>query len=326
MDTNYLVHRDLSPQKQPQYRPSHFVLHVNNCHYAKRQILHIRKAERPMRVPIELSGKNRKELAQAISEIVDAEVVYKGGKSHAYVVGEVVIDMFGELIVPDDIDGEWLRTLLADLRERGFGADFVFMSEPEAEVSPAPATEEPEPSPSLVIQLPIEGFTSTTLENLRLLVASKATLIKKALGVCDLIIRTTDDTVDFPWFDETPAPAEVTAYTHFLTLVADMAKRQTRVLAVEKPVENEKYAFRCFLLRLGMMGEEYADTRRILLRNLTGNGSLKSGEARPPKPKVVPVSEGEAALPLAMESAPPPVKGRFSLKKLLGGLKLMGLG
>jgi hypothetical protein len=52
----------------------------------------------------------------------------------------------------------------------------------------------------------------------------------------------------------------------------DMAKPQHCILAADKSVDNEKYAFRCFLLRLGFIGEEYATTRKILLQNLSGEG------------------------------------------------------
>ena len=45
----------------------------------------------------------------------------------------------------------------------------------------------------------------------------------------------------------------------------------------EKAVENEKYAFRCFLLRLGFIGAEYKTERKILLKNLTGSSTFKSG-------------------------------------------------
>ena len=46
----------------------------------------------------------------------------------------------------------------------------------------------------------------------------------------------------------------------------------------EREVENEKYAFRCFLLRLGFIGEEYKVERKILLKNLTGSSAFKNGE------------------------------------------------
>ena len=56
-----------------------------------------------------------------------------------------------------------------------------------------------------------------------------------------------------------------------------MAKKQTRITATEKQVDNEKYAFRCFLLRLGFIGDEYKQTRKILLKNLEGSSAFKNG-------------------------------------------------
>jgi len=56
-----------------------------------------------------------------------------------------------------------------------------------------------------------------------------------------------------------------------------MALNQKRIIAKEKPVDNDKYAFRCFLLRLGFIGEDYKTERKILLRNLSGSSAFKSG-------------------------------------------------
>ena len=56
-----------------------------------------------------------------------------------------------------------------------------------------------------------------------------------------------------------------------------MSKEQKRINSTEKKVSNEKYAFRCFLLRLGFIGEEYKTDRRILLKNLTGSSAFKNG-------------------------------------------------
>ena len=56
-----------------------------------------------------------------------------------------------------------------------------------------------------------------------------------------------------------------------------MSKDAKRVTAKEKDVDNEKYAFRCFLLRLGFIGTEYKAERKILLRNLDGSSAFKAG-------------------------------------------------
>ena len=55
------------------------------------------------------------------------------------------------------------------------------------------------------------------------------------------------------------------------------AIRRNQLAKKEKEVENEKYAFRCFLLRLGFIGKDYKDERKILLRNLTGSSAFKGG-------------------------------------------------
>lgn len=58
-----------------------------------------------------------------------------------------------------------------------------------------------------------------------------------------------------------------------------MSKAVKTVSAKEKEVDNEKYAFRCFLLRLGFIGAEYKEERKVLLRNLTGSSAFKNGGA-----------------------------------------------
>ena len=57
-----------------------------------------------------------------------------------------------------------------------------------------------------------------------------------------------------------------------------MARNQKRITAKEKVTDNDKYAFRCFLLRLGFIGAEFKDERKILLRSLSGNSAFKSGQ------------------------------------------------
>jgi hypothetical protein len=57
-----------------------------------------------------------------------------------------------------------------------------------------------------------------------------------------------------------------------------MAKTQHRVSMSAKPVDNEKYAFRCFLLRLGFIGSEYKEERKVLLAPLFGNSAFLCGK------------------------------------------------
>lgn len=141
---------------------------------------------------------------------------------------------------------------------------------------------EPDEDGGLTIEMPKAGFSETAVANLEKLVESKAALIKKALGADCLTIEQTGDTLRFPWFRFGLQPEEANAYARFISALCDMAKEQKRVTATAKDVDNEKYAFRCFLLRLGFIGDGCKAERKILLSKLSGNGSFKSGERRQP--------------------------------------------
>ena len=116
--------------------------------------------------------------------------------------------------------------------------------------------------------------------NLTKLLDAKGCLIKRALGISELPIEVGEDKVSFPWFPQMPGTDETKAYTHFISALCEMAKNAKRVTATEKAVDNEKYAFRCFLLRLGFIGADYKAERKILLKNLSGSSAFKSGARR----------------------------------------------
>ena len=75
-----------------------------------------------------------------------------------------------------------------------------------------------------------------------------------------------------------PTPDETTAYMAFLAALCRMARDAKRVIATEKPVESEKYAFRIFLIRLGFNGPEHKAVRCILLQRLSGNAAFRNDE------------------------------------------------
>ena len=129
----------------------------------------------------------------------------------------------------------------------------------------------------LVISFPKGGFTDDSLANLEKILAAKAGLIKKALGADRITIDTRDEKwVAFPWWDQMPLMENVTAYSAFIAAVCKLAQNAKRVTAKETPVESEKYAFRCFLLRLGLIGPEHKAERKILLSKLSGSAAFVS--------------------------------------------------
>ena len=99
--------------------------------------------------------------------------------------------------------------------------------------------------------------------------------MKKAFLTDDLPIIEEEETISFPWFSNCNADS-VTPYIRFIAAICDMAKNQKRITAKPKENENEKYAFRCFLLRLGFIGDEFKADRKILLSKLDGSSAFKA--------------------------------------------------
>ena len=216
------------------------------------------------------TGADRKPLIAAISAITGAEAKYLGAPSFAYQVDYFTIDRNGAVTFDDRADSEEIENLIERLAGMGFEVEPV---EREADAG----AEQPAAHDGLTIQMSADSFTPEALNNLHSLIAAKGRLIRKALGIDLLPIQVEADTVSFPWFSGEATSEEVKAYTHLITALCDMARKQKRIIAREKDTDNDKYAFRCFLLRLGFIGAEYKEERKILLRNLTGNGAFKAG-------------------------------------------------
>ena len=145
------------------------------------------------------------------------------------------------------------------------------------DAEPIEISDHAEPTDKLIIEVPLDGFTATALENLDRLVSGKAALIMKAIGADALPIVQTESTLRFPWFTVGASHVETDAYAKFVHALCEMAKTQKRVTMKESSIDSEKFAFRCFLLRLGFIGKEYASARKVLLSKLSGSGSFKSG-------------------------------------------------
>ena len=220
-----------------------------------------------MEYKFNVTGTDRKRLAAAISEFTGAKAEYQFMPTCAYVIGNFTLSKEGTLSCEDGTD---VTALLEKLTADGFNAEYdAEPIEPETEADNA--------EHGIAIQIPMAGFTETALQNLHALVEAKGNLIKKAFGINTLPINQIDDRLDFSWFAEDSTPDELNAYMHFVTALCEMAKNQKRITAKEKETDNEKYAFRCFLLRLGFIGAEYKTERKILLRNLTGSSAFKGG-------------------------------------------------
>jgi hypothetical protein len=233
-----------------------------------------------MEVMYNVTGAKRKELVKVISDTTGAKAEYKFMPTCNYEIDYFTVTKDGTLKFDDRADSEEVEQVLDAIAAAGFeceaqdGEDNVAeeVSEGTAEAADnAPQGE----TTGLTVVIPLD---KVNVGNLTKLLDAKGSLIKKALGVDDLRIEVLEDRVAFPWFSEVE-PDEALAYTNFIAKLCAMSKEAKRVTATEKEVYNEKYAFRCFLLRLGFIGAEYKADRKILLKNLTGSSAFKNGGA-----------------------------------------------
>jgi hypothetical protein len=231
-----------------------------------------------MEIRFNVTGTARKELVEIISQVVGCKKVYKGMPSAAYEVGNFIISKDGTVSYDEQTKESTIQAVLEKAADAGFTAETKAPAtpagEPDAQAKEADLVTAAKDT-GLVISFPA---AKVNLENLHKLLKSKSELIKKALEVEDFPIEETEDQISFPWWPTMPDFDAITAYTSFLAALCKMSKEQKRITAKEKPVENEKYAFRCFLLRLGFIGDEYKQSRKILCRDLCGNSAYAGGE------------------------------------------------
>ena len=183
--------------------------------------------------------------------------------------------------------------------------------EEEATEETAPENTETEPLSfplDAQISFPLAQHTAATLTNLINMIYSRGALLSKATGgefrvskslVDDLadcrFIRAQDvsafmkdqdesdlaglafdeEKVTFTGFRAVPDAEHFQTFMKLAAAMNKMAITQKRVQAKKVDDSNEKYAFRIWLLRLGMTGEEYSADRKRLLENLTGHTAFR---------------------------------------------------
>jgi len=225
-----------------------------------------------MTVKYNVTGSRRKELVLTIANWTGCEAKYLGAPTFAYEVDYFTIDKNGTLIFDDRADSEVIERLLEMLYDNGFEAEGL----PETDAETEPECEMLEG----VIYVLKEIFTETSMDNLKKLITAKGNLIKKALGIDNIELTYNKEYVGFPWISDRTSPDDIFAITEFISALCEMARTQKRITAQEREVENEKYAFRCLLLRLGFIGNEYKSVRKILLKNFEGSSAYKSGKKK----------------------------------------------
>ncbi|WP_449329380.1 virulence protein [Selenomonas noxia] len=268
-----------------------------------------------MKVNYNIQKEERKAMVGIVGKVLEMKPTYCGAPSFSYKVGAFEITKDGSLCFDDATDEATVARVRTALREAGFtsenweneascadtGANEPIPTEAAveepSEVDPAEDKLTPTETPAevtameeavvaatdednLSISLPRSLFTETALQNLDALLLSKGRLIRHAFDIREATYTLTDDRITFAWLHGTITDETAKAYAEFISKLCLMARTQKRVTAKEKIVDNEKYAFRCFLLRLGMIGNAYKESRKILLQNLMGSSAFKSGHRK----------------------------------------------
>lgn len=231
-----------------------------------------------MRIEFNRTGAERKALVVAMGEILNVKPKYCGMPSAAYEVDYFMVDKQGTVTFDDNANSEEIENLLERLADRGIAAGSpetaqAWLEARAEERIPEADTEPQGETLGLTVAMPLEKVLVGNLTNL---LEAKGSLIKKALGISELPIIIDEDQISFPWFSDDLDTDTVKAYTDFIAALCKMSREQKRISNTEKAVDNEKYAFRCLLLRLGFVGAEYKWDRKILLKNLTGSSAFKN--------------------------------------------------
>ena len=187
--------------------------------------------------------------------------------------------------------------------------------EPESDEQPE-AEDQPEEVPlDLELAFPVSQHNGVTLRNLVNLLYSRGKLIGKATGghfhveeglveklkddSCTFAImnfinavsdyetehgaaleglKITTEKVTFTGFPTAPDHEHLTAFAQLAVLMNQQAISQKRIQAKDVNDENEKYALRTWLLRLGMNGPDFKETRKILMEKLSGHAAFRTDE------------------------------------------------
>lgn len=214
-------------------------------------------------IDFKVKGGERKKLAYALGELLVMLVKYTRTPKFDYLIGSNVLDKNGVFHASEDLTESKLELIL----ERFYKGEPIQQSErSENEIVAADV---------LSISVQRTMLADDKLENFQKLIEGKQTLFKHAFLTEQLEVVITENQVSFPWFPLASEPDAVNAYTEFISKLCELAIKLKRVSLTDKEVENEKYAFRCFLLRLGFIGDDSKTARRILIQNLSGNSAFR---------------------------------------------------
>jgi len=238
---------------------------------------------------------DKKEIIKLLEQHFGVKAKYMGTPSFAYQI------QAGEKIYTITREGN-----IEDAEGRQVTLESIINPANEEEVIAADAEQDFD---VVEITLPLAGHTGISLRNMVNMIYSKQALIQKALSLHEKLIEedlvrelseakieTQEDFltlliqmgneqypgISFDFQNELItfnfgqiSAEQIKACTDLIALINQHAKTLKHASSKQGETDNEKYAFRTWLLRLGMIGDEYKATRKTLLANLEGNGAFR---------------------------------------------------
>ena len=257
---------------------------------------------------------NRKEMVKAICELTGMNATYLFTPTYSYQVGPITISRDGSIDCKDEAMIEAIKPMLIERGwlEAETQDEMPVEIESPADSKEMPETVETINAEQMDITMPIPGWTVAQMTNLLRMLFSKQNLINRMLSYDMLSVEESfvkaisenppESTADlearvqeaiktgsirgFRLSDEQVAlstpfaqdePTRWTAYADLLKGMLRIAKTATRISIkwLDDP-ENEKYHANSWLMRMGLRGPQYKETRRILMGHLTGFAAFRS--------------------------------------------------
>lgn len=251
---------------------------------------------------------NRKEMVKAICELTGMIATYLFTPTYAYQVGPITVSRDGSINCEDEAMIEAIKPMLI---ERGW-LEAEETPEVSSDSKEMPEMVETISAEQMDIAMPIPGWTVAQLTNLLRMLCSKQVLISRMIG-CDMLsieesfvkaisenppespadlearvqeaiktgiirgFRLSDEQVALSTPFAQDEPTRWTAYADLLKGMLRIAETATRInlKRLDDP-ENEKYHANSWLMRMGLRGPQYKETRRILMGHLTGFAAFRS--------------------------------------------------
>ena len=267
-----------------------------------------------MKINYNVTGSDRKQLVSIITRETGIKAAYQGMPSMAYAISDITVEKDGAMVWDERTDDATIQRITEALAAAGFEGiredhEAPASAETEAPAEPDTATEPVE----LTVGIPTSKHTGASLRNLINLLYTRASLLNKALGTSfrvdvaltealqdDACILTTGsllkaigdfeaehgkaidgltitpEEITFGSLPETTDTEKLHTFTILCGMMSKQAIDQKRIQAKAVNEDNETYALRIWLTRLGMNGPEFKTTRKVLMENLTGHSAFRT--------------------------------------------------